>query len=102
MHWQVESTYYSYDDNKKVKVIIYIYLALLFQPFIEVALVETIWYMVDVIASGGFIISLFAKPKKARVPKKQKPGFIIPCGREDLPGIALQIYAFKLHLQQLF
>jgi hypothetical protein len=34
--------------------------------------------------------------------KKQKPGFIIPCGREDLPGIALQMYAFKLHLQQLF
>jgi len=23
--------------------------------------------------------------------KKQKPGFIIPFGREDLPGIALQI-----------
>jgi len=57
--------YYSYDDNKKVEVIIYISLALLFQPFIEVALGRTIWNVVDVIASAGLIISLFAKPKKA-------------------------------------
>ena len=33
---------------------------------------------------------------------KQKPGFIIPFGREDLPGIAMQIYVYKLNLQHLF
>ena len=56
--------YYSYDDNKKVEVIIYISLALLFQPFLKVALGRTIWNVVDVIVSAGLIISLFAKPKK--------------------------------------
>ena len=57
--------YYSYEDNKKVEVIIYIVLALLFQPFLKVALGRTIWNVVDVIVSAGLIISLFAKPKKA-------------------------------------
>ena len=57
--------YYSYDDNKKVEVIIYISLALLFQPFLKVVLGRTIWNVVDVIVAAGLIISLFVKPKKA-------------------------------------
>ena len=57
--------YYSYEDNKKVEVIIYIVLALLFQPFLKVALGRTIWNVVDVIVAAGLIISLFVKPKKA-------------------------------------
>jgi hypothetical protein len=56
--------YFSYEDNKKVEVIIYISLALLFQPFLKVALGRTIWNVVDVIVSAGLIISLFVKPKK--------------------------------------
>ena len=57
--------YYSYEDNKKVEVIIYIALALLFQPFLKVAFGRTIWNVVDVIVAAGLIISLFVKPKKA-------------------------------------
>ena len=56
--------YYSYEDNKKVEVIIYIVLALLFQPFLKVALGRTIWNVVDVIVSAGLTISLFATLKK--------------------------------------
>ncbi len=56
--------YYSYEDNKKVEVIIYIALALLFQPFLKVALGRTIWHVVDVIVSAGLTISLLVKPNK--------------------------------------
>ena len=51
--------YFSYKENKNIEVIIYVALALLFQPFIKVALGRTIWNIVDVIVSVGLIISLF-------------------------------------------
>ncbi len=57
-----------YQQNKTVnlEVIIYVFLALLFQPFIKVALGRrTVWNIVDVIVSAGLIVSLFIKPKKA-------------------------------------
>ena len=55
-----------YQQNKTVnlEVIIYVFLALLFQPFIKVALGRTVWNIVDVIVSAGLIISLFVKLKK--------------------------------------
>ena len=56
--------YFSYQENRKVEVIISISLALLFQPFIKVALGRTVWNIVDVIVSAALIISLFVKPKK--------------------------------------
>ena len=56
--------YFGYQENKKAEVIIFISLALLFQPFIKVALGKTGWNIVDVIVSAGLIISLFVKPKK--------------------------------------
>lgn len=56
----------SYQQYKtiNVEVIIYIILALLFQPFIKVALGRFVWNIVDVIVSSALIISLFVKPKK--------------------------------------
>ena len=54
--------YFSNQQNQKTEVIIYIALALLFQPFIKVALGRTIWNIADVIVSAGLIISLFVKP----------------------------------------
>jgi hypothetical protein len=57
--------YFSNQQNHKVEVIIYIALALLFQPFIKITLGRTVWNTVDVIVSAGLIISLFAKSKKA-------------------------------------
>jgi uncharacterized membrane protein YhfC len=57
--------YYSYEQKRKVEVIIYIGLALLFQPFFKVALGRTIWNVVDVVIAIGLIASIFYKPKKA-------------------------------------
>jgi hypothetical protein len=56
--------YFSNQQNNKIEVIIYIALALLFQPFIKIALGRTVWNIVDVIISAGLIVSLFIKPKK--------------------------------------
>ena len=56
--------YYSYQQNQKAASIIFIALALLFQPFIKVAFGRTVWNMVDVIVSTGLIISIFLEPKK--------------------------------------
>ena len=58
-------TYFSNQQNNKIDVIVYISLALLFQPFIKVALGRTVWNIVDVIVSAGLIVSLFVKHKKA-------------------------------------
>lgn len=58
--------YCDYQKNQIVNsaVIIYLALALLFQPFIKVALGRTIWNVVDVIVSLVLIISIFIKPKR--------------------------------------
>lgn len=55
-----------YQQNKKTEVIIYVALALLFQPFIKVALGRTIWNITDVIVSVGLIISIFVKPENEK------------------------------------
>ncbi len=56
--------YFSYQEDKKVEIIIYVALALLFQPFIKVVLGRTVWNIVDVIVSVGLILSLFIQNKK--------------------------------------
>ena len=58
--------YYSYQKNKTANavVVIYVALALLFQPFIKVALGRTIWNVVDVIVAVSLVVSLFIKRKK--------------------------------------
>jgi len=58
--------YSNYKRNESLNstVIIYLALALLFQPFIKVALGRTIWNIVDVVAGVGLITSIFWKSKK--------------------------------------
>jgi hypothetical protein len=51
--------YYNYQKNHKTEVMIYVALALLFQPFIKVALGRTGWNMVDVIVSIYLLLSIF-------------------------------------------
>lgn len=55
--------YLSYQQKHKTEVFIYVALALLFQPFIKIALGRTLWNIVDVIVSVGLIISIFIRPK---------------------------------------
>jgi hypothetical protein len=58
--------YFNYERNKilNLTVIIYLALALLFQPFIKIALGRTIWNIVDIVLSLGLIISIFWESKK--------------------------------------
>ncbi len=56
--------YFSYQQNHKTEIIIYVALALLFQPFIKVALGRTGWNIVDVIVSVYLFLSIFIFNKK--------------------------------------
>ena len=49
------------EQKNKNEFFIYIALALLFQPFIKIALGRSIWNIVDVIVGACLIISLFNK-----------------------------------------
>ncbi len=48
----------SYKENLYKYVFIYVVLALLFQPFIKIALGRTIWNIVDVLVAIGLLVSL--------------------------------------------
>jgi type III secretory pathway component EscR len=64
----VSFAYLAYSANvqsNKNEVFIYIALAVLFQPFIKIALGRTIWNIVDVIVGVGLLLSL-ALPKKVK------------------------------------
>lgn len=55
--------YFSYEEKRSVEVIIYVALALLFQPFVKVALGRTVWNVVDVVVAVRLVGSLFLKSK---------------------------------------
>lgn len=44
-----------------IEILLYIALALLFQPFAKVALGRTLWNVVDVVVGVGLVVSLFLK-----------------------------------------
>ena len=50
-------------EENKTEMIIYIGLAILFQPIVKISLGREIWNVVDVIVALGLIASLFVKPK---------------------------------------
>ncbi len=56
--------YSSNEINKKNEVFVYIGLAILFQPFIKIALGRTIWNVVDFIVGISLILSLFQRKTK--------------------------------------
>ena len=56
--------YFSFEHKRNAEVIIYIGLALLFQPFIKVVLGRTIWNFVDVLVAAGLVGSLFFKNER--------------------------------------
>ena len=56
----------AYSANEKKQggeVIVYIALAILFQPLFKIALGRTIWNILDVIIGIGLLLSIFIKPK---------------------------------------
>tara|TARA_R110001632_G_scaffold232421_1_gene373184 strand:+ start:24443 stop:24742 length:300 start_codon:yes stop_codon:yes gene_type:complete len=54
------------DKENKTEMIIYGGLALLFQPFLKIALGREIWNVVDVIVGIGLIASLIMNNKKSQ------------------------------------
>ncbi len=58
--------YSSYENNKKKEVFIYIGLALLFQPFIKIALGRMIWNIVDLVVGVGLLFSIFISNEKLK------------------------------------
>ena len=56
--------YQAHQNNKINEGIIFIILALLFQPFFKIALGRDIWNLVDIIVGVGLISSVFYKSNK--------------------------------------
>lgn len=55
--------YNANEQGHKREVIIYVCLAILFQPLIKIALGRLVWNVVDVIVAISLILSIFIKPK---------------------------------------
>lgn len=53
--------YNSNEKGQKTEAIIYVCLAILFQPLIKIALGRVVWNVVDVIVGIGLIVSIFIK-----------------------------------------
>ena len=56
--------YQSFENENKKIPIIYIGLAILFQPLIKISLGREIWNIVDVVVGIGLIVSIFIKRKE--------------------------------------
>lgn len=53
-------------EGKKIEMIIYATLALLFQPFFKIALGRELWNSIDIVVAIGLLISIFLKPKESQ------------------------------------
>ena len=57
----------AYNSNEKgnnIEVIIYVSLAILFQPLFKIPLGRQLWNVIDVIVGLGLIVSIFIRPYK--------------------------------------
>ena len=59
--------YDSFKMEEQRLAIVYVFLALLFQPFVKVALGRTVWNMVDVGVAIFLVVTVFVDRKRARV-----------------------------------
>lgn len=58
--------YSAYNDKKQTEAIIYAGLALLFQPFVKIALGRDGWNLVDLAAGAGLIISAAVEYRRGK------------------------------------
>jgi hypothetical protein len=56
--------YFASDKENKTEMIVYIALAVLFQPLIKIACGRTLWNIIDVIVGFGLLGSIFADKSK--------------------------------------
>ena len=57
--------YESYKEKKENRIILYITLAILFQPIFKIALGRTIWNIVDAVVAIGLLLSLVSGKRKS-------------------------------------
>ena len=57
--------YFASSKDDKTEMIVYIALAILFQPVFKIALGRTIWNVIDVIVGIGLLVSIFVDKPKA-------------------------------------
>jgi hypothetical protein len=56
--------YYEYERKNVPLVIIFVGLALLFQPLAKVVLDRNTWHIVDVVVAVGLVVTLFVRKQK--------------------------------------
>ena len=54
--------YQAYQQRRQAEMVIYVSLALLFQPFFKLALGRELWNVIDVIVGVYLLLSIFIKP----------------------------------------
>ena len=59
-------SYNAYEDKSKNEAIIYASLAILFQPFLKIALGRELWNVVDVLVGLGLVVSLLMRQKQTK------------------------------------
>ena len=59
--------YQAVQENKQMEMVVYGALALLFQPFIKIALGRELWNVVDVVVGIGLLISAFKTKKNEQI-----------------------------------
>ena len=59
--------YLTYKEERYIEMILYIGLAILFQPLIKIALGRTLWNIVDVIVGIGLIVSIFVNKNRTKI-----------------------------------
>lgn len=50
--------------GQKIEQVVFIVLALLFQPFLKISLGRTLWNIIDIVVAVGLIISIIKDTKK--------------------------------------
>jgi len=50
--------YYANENGNKIEVIVYVALAILFQPLVKIALGRSLWNIIDVIVGLALLLSL--------------------------------------------
>jgi len=56
--------YQANQQGRQTEMIIYVGLALLFQPFLKIALGRQMWNIVDIVVGIGLLISIIMQPKE--------------------------------------
>lgn len=58
--------YQAYSKERNIEMIVYLGLAILFQPLLKISPGRITWNIVDVVVGLGLIFSIWIKPKKSQ------------------------------------